>query len=76
VTVTIHMHGTLRRFLPEGRDRTAMDLAPGTTVQALLASLRADRDTWLVAVNGATVDRDHALAEGDLVDCFEPQAAG
>jgi sulfur carrier protein ThiS len=70
------MHGTLRRFLPEGRDRTAVDVTPGTTVEALLESLRAERDTWLVAVNGATVDRGHRLGDGDLVDCFEPQAAG
>jgi sulfur carrier protein ThiS len=74
--VTIHMHGNLRRFMPEGRDRMAMDLAAGTTIEALLASLGAERDTWLVALNGTIVDRDRVLAPGDLLDCFEPVAAG
>lgn len=76
VTVTVHMHGNLRRFMPGGADRLEMALAEGTTIEALLAGLGAGRDTWLVAVNGATVDRDCVLEAGDLLDCFEPVAAG
>jgi sulfur carrier protein ThiS len=76
VKVTVHMHGNLRRFLPGGADRTALEVAPGTTIEALLAGLGAARDTWFVAVNGATVDRDRVLAPDDLLDCFEPVAAG
>ncbi len=76
MTVTIHMHGNLRRFMPEGRDRMTMDVGSGTTIEAFLASLGAERDTWLVAVNGTTVDRARVLAPGDLLDCFEPVAAG
>lgn len=76
MSVTVHMHGNLRRFLPEGRDRVAVDIAPGTTIAALLATLGAERDTWLVAVNGAAVARDRVLEAGDLLDCFEPVAAG
>jgi sulfur carrier protein ThiS len=70
------MHGNLRRFMPEGRDRTPLPVAPGATVQALLAGLGAEQDTWLVAVNGRTVERDHVLAPDDVVDCFEPVAGG
>ena len=76
MTVAVHMHGNLRRFLPEGADRTVLEVAPGTTIEALLASLGAERDTWLVAVNGATADRDRILHADDLLDCFEPVAAG
>jgi sulfur carrier protein ThiS len=76
VTVTVHMHGNLRRFMPEGRDRAPLSVAPGATVQGLLAGLGAERDTWLVAVNGQTVERDHVLAPDDVVDCFEPVAGG
>jgi sulfur carrier protein ThiS len=70
------MHGNLRRFMPDGRDRMAMDVAAGTTIGAVLASLGAERDTWLVAVNGTTVEKNHVLAPGDELDCFEPIAAG
>ena len=74
--VTVHMHGNLRRFLPGGADRTVLDVAPGTTIEALLAGLGAARDTWLVAINGVTVGRERALEADDLLDCFEPVAAG
>jgi sulfur carrier protein ThiS len=74
--VTVHMHGNLRRFMPEGRDRAPLPVAPGTTVQDLLASLGAAEDAWLVAVNGQTVERDHVLAPDDVLDCFEPVAGG
>ena len=76
MSVMVHMHGNLRRFMPEGRDRTAMEVAPGTTIEVLLASLGAERDTWLVAVNGAACEKDRVLQHGDLLDCFEPVAAG
>ncbi|HXJ82917.1 MAG TPA: MoaD/ThiS family protein [Candidatus Methylomirabilis sp.] len=76
MTVTVHMHVNLRRFMPEGRDRLAMDVAPGTTIEALLATLSATRDTWLVAVNGVACEPDRILQDGDLLDCFEPVAAG
>ena len=46
------------------------------TVTAVLVSLGAAGDTWLVAVNGATCEKDRVLQRGDLLDCFEPVAAG
>lgn len=76
MTVTVHMHGNLRRFLPGGQARTEVDVATGATAADLLACLGAAQDTWLVAVNGKAVERDRVLEPGDLVDCFEPQAAG
>ena len=76
MTVTIHMHGNLRRFMPEGADRTALPLPDGMTVEAVLARLGAEKDTWLVAINNVTVERDAVLQDGDVLDCFEPVAAG
>lgn len=70
------MHGNLRRFLPGGADQTVLEVAPDTTVESVLVSFGAERDTWLVAVNGVTADRDRILRADDLVDCFEPVAAG
>ena len=76
MTVTVHMHGNLRRFMPEGRDRVAMELTAGTTIEALLVSLGAADDTWLVAVNDAACEKGRVLQTGDRLDCFEPVAAG
>ena len=76
MSVTLHMHGNLRRFMLEGRDRMAIEVEPATTIEALLASLGALRDTWLVAVNGAACEKDRVLQEGDRLDCFEPVAGG
>jgi len=76
MTITVHMHGNLRRFMPEGADRTTMQVPNATTVEALLRTLGADKDTWLVAINNVTVERDAPLHEGDVLDCFEPVAAG
>jgi sulfur carrier protein ThiS len=70
------MHGNLRRFMPEGRDRAPVTVEAGSTVQALLNGLGAAEDTWLTAVNGQAVERDHVLRPGDVVDCFEPVAGG
>jgi sulfur carrier protein ThiS len=76
VTVTVVMHGTLRRFLPEGVARATLDLRAGATIGEVLAELGADRDTWLVARNQAVAERDAVLAPGDVLDCFEPLAGG
>ncbi len=76
MTVAIHMHGNLRRFLPDGRDRMELDVAPGTTVEGLLGRLGAAADVWLVAIDGARVERERLLEAGDRLDCFEPVAGG
>ena len=76
MSATVHMHGNLRRFLPEGRDRTTIEVAPAITIEALLTTLGADGDTWLVAVNGAVCEKDRVLQDADLLDCFEPVAGG
>jgi sulfur carrier protein ThiS len=70
------MHGNLRRFLPHGEDRATLEIVDGATVETLLASLGAGKDTGFVAVNNAMVERDRVLHSGDVVDCFEPVAAG
>jgi hypothetical protein len=76
VTVTVVMHGTLRRFLPEGAARATLDLPTGATVGQMLARFGADGDTWLVARNQAVAERDAVLAPGDVIECYEPLAGG
>lgn len=76
MTITVHMHGNLRRFIPMGADHATIEVADGATVEALLASLGAEKDTGFVAVNHAMAERDAVLRLDDVVDCFEPVAAG
>lgn len=79
MTVTVVMHGTLRRFLPDGAARATLDLRDGATVSEVLAELgaeTAEHETWLVARNEAIAERDHVLGPGDVLDCFEPLAGG
>jgi sulfur carrier protein ThiS len=76
MTVTVIMHGNLRRFMPGGADRASLDVPDGTTAEALLRGLGAEQDTWLVARNQVVADRGVPLLPGDVLDCFEPVAAG
>ena len=79
MTVTVVMHGTLRRFLPEGAARATLQLRDGATVGEVLAELGAEaseHETWLVARNEAVAERDHVVGPGDVLDCFEPLAGG
>jgi len=76
VTVTVVMHGTLRRFLPEGAARATLEVRVGATIGEILVGLGADQDTWLVARNEAVAERDAELTPGDVLDCFEPLAGG
>ena len=76
MTVTVVMHGTLRRFLPGGAARTTLDCRSGATVGEVLADLGADQDTWLVSRNQAVAERDAVLGPGDVLECFEPLAGG
>lgn len=74
--ITLRMHGNLRRFLPEGRERISLEVSEGTTIEMLLERLKAQQDTWLVAVNGAVVERSTPLRDGDLVECYERMTGG
>ncbi len=76
MTVTVHMHLINPVAEPDGRDRMVMEVGTGTTIETFLASLGAERDTWLVAVNGKAVEKDRVLAPSDQLDCFEPVAGG
>ena len=76
MTVTVIMHGTLRRFLPDGAARAALDVHPGSTIEDVLVGLGAEKDTWVVARNQVTAERDEKVASGDVLDCFEPVSGG
>lgn len=76
MTVTVIMHGTLRRFLPDGAARATLDVAPGATIEDVLVGLGAEKDTWVVARNQTMAERDAEVAPDDVLDCFEPVSGG
>ena len=76
IEITLVMHGVLRRFVPEGKDRMAYRLPEGTTVSELIESLEAQDDVWCVAINGTVAKVTATLSAGDVLDCFEPLEGG
>ena len=74
VRVSVTLKGTLAGHLPGGR--AEMDVARGTAVGGLIEVLRLPRSSYLFVVNGAMVDRDALLSEGNHVQIHPPMAGG
>ncbi len=70
ITVEIHMHGNLRRFLPEGVASMRMDVPEGTRVADLAESLKATQDVWVASINKVVVPMSAPLADGAYLDLF------
>jgi sulfur carrier protein ThiS len=67
IPVEVTLHGTLRRFLPEGRKTQRLDVPEGETVAGLVARLGAEGQVWIAEVNGEVVRFARPLAAGDRV---------
>jgi len=76
LAVTIRLHGELRARYPDRNEIFGIELSAGATVQDALDVLGNPRDTWLTAVNGAAVSRDHKLQSGDAMDLFPALEGG
>ena len=82
--VEIKLFAGLRDRFPRGqRGRAHLELAPGTTLGALLNQLEVPpRQAQMTLVNGVQVPRSpgvreqHELFEGDVVAIFPPVAGG
>ena len=82
--VEVRLFAGLRDRVPSGqRGRLALELAPGTTLGALIAQLAIPpKQAQMVLVNGVQVPRTpgvrerRALADGDIVAIFPPVAGG
>jgi sulfur carrier protein ThiS len=70
ITVEIHMHGNLRRFLPHGAASMRMDVREGTRVVDLAESLKAKQDVWVASINKVVVPMSAPLADGACLDFF------
>ena len=57
IRVEVHMHGNLRRFLPDGVSSVELDLPDGTRVCDVIERLRADDEIWLASIGEDVVYR-------------------
>lgn len=70
ITVEVHMHGNLRRFLPDGVPSMMMDVREGTRVADLAESLKAREDVWVASINKVVVPMSAPLIDGACLDLF------
>jgi sulfur carrier protein ThiS len=70
IKVEIHMHGNLRRFLPDGVASMTIDVPAGTRVADLAESLKARQDVWVASINKVVVPMSAPLTEGACLDLF------
>jgi len=70
ITVEVHMHGNLRRFLPDRVASMTMDIPEGTRVADLAESLKAQEDVWVASIDKVVVPMSAPLTDGACLDLF------
>ena len=63
IRVEVHMHGNLRRFLPDGVSCMELDLPDGTRICDVIERLRAEDEIWL-----ASIGEDVVPVSAQLID--------
>jgi molybdopterin converting factor small subunit len=64
IRVEVNMHGTLRRFLPDGVASIQLDLLEGTTVLNVVNHLQAEHEVWLASIDNKVVPLSAQLSDG------------
>ncbi len=70
ITVNVHMHGNLRRFLPDGVASMSIDVPDGTRVADLAETLKARDDVWVASINKHVAPMSATLSDGACLDFF------
>ena len=70
ITIEVHMHGNLRRFLPDGVGSMRMNLPEGTRVGEVARTLKAKNDVWVASINKHVVPMTATLTDGVCLDLF------
>jgi len=70
IRVEIHMHGNLRRFLPDGVSCMELDLPDGARVCDVIARLRADDEIWLASIGEDVVSVSTQLSDRASLNLF------
>lgn len=78
--IEIKLYASLGRYLPQpllDKRQDYLDVAEGTTIEALLESLKVPLETVkLVFLNGTHAKGNQVLKDGDRLGVFPPVAGG
>ncbi|MGZ5904978.1 MAG: MoaD/ThiS family protein [Reyranella sp.] len=69
--VSVTLWGNLRRFAPHVVGSAVTEVAPGATVEDLVAELGAEYEVYAAAVNGKVVALSTRLSPDDRVFLFD-----
>lgn len=70
ISVKVHMHGNLRRFLPDGVASVSLELPEGVRVQDVVEQLGAENEVGVAAIGKTMVPLSAQLDDGVSIDIF------
>jgi hypothetical protein len=70
IRVEVHMHGNLRRFLPDGVSCVEFDLPEGTRVCEVIERLGAAHEIWLASIGEDVVPVSAQLNDRASLNLF------
>ena len=75
--VTLKLYGNIKRYAPNQKEISNVEIENGRTIRALLDGFGVpDSQVWMSAVNDNVVDDTTELHDGDVVEIFEPIGGG
>lgn len=70
IRIEVHMHGNLRRFLPEGVASMQLEFPDGTKVGEVIERLQGEHDIWVASIGDEVVPLSAQLSDGVSLDLF------
>lgn len=70
IRIEVHMHGNLRRFLPDGVSRMELDLPEDARVCDVIEQLRAEGEIWLASIGEDIVPVSAQLSDKASLNLF------
>lgn len=77
MSLTVRLHGALRRYLPAGARELRLDLPEGATVADVLRRAGVPQEhAGIFALDGEQVDAGHPVIPGRVLEVFPPLSGG
>lgn len=70
IRIEVHMHGNLRRFLPEGVSSVHLELPEGAVVSEVISQLGAQHEIWVASIDNEAIPVSARLSDGVTLDFF------